>query len=100
LYEQVELECRAVYQRTKSFPAYTLCAKEKLDKLAPSQDALAGLKTPSADLYHYNFASPYISFDGAGILVILTGVVALFITIRTVAFIVLKVLLRARKPHI
>jgi len=99
LYEQVELECRPVYQRTKSFPAYTLCAKEKLDNLAPSQDALAGLKTPSADLYHYNFASPYVSFDSAGILVIITGVIGLLIMIRIVAFILLKVLLRIRKPR-
>jgi len=100
IYEQVELECRPVYQRTKSFPAYTQCAKEKLDKLAPGQDALASLKTPSADLYHYNFAPPYISFDLAGIFVIITGVVGLLIAIRIGAYIVLKVLLRARKPHI
>ena len=100
LYEQVEAECRPVYQRTKSFPAYTLCAKEKLDKLAPSQDALASLKAPSADLYHYNFASPTISFDGAGAFVILTGVVGLLIAIRMVAYIALKVLLSVRKPRI
>jgi hypothetical protein len=100
LYEQVEIECRPVYERTKSFPAYTLCAKEKLDTLAPNQDALANVKTPSADLYHYNFASPLISFDGAGILVILTGVTALVIAIRLVAYIVLKVLLHTRRPKI
>lgn len=100
LYEQVEIECRPVYERTKSFPAYTLCAKEKLDKLAPNQDALANVKTPSADLYHYNFASPLISFDLAGILVILTGVTAIVIIIRLVAYLVLTVLLRARRPRI
>lgn len=100
LYEQVEVECRPVYQRTKSFPAYTLCAKEKLDTLAPSQDALASLKTPPVDLYHYNFVSPLISFDGAGIFVLLTGVVGLLIVTRVVAFIVLKVLLGVRRPRI
>lgn len=100
LYEQVELECRPVYERTRSFPAYTLCAKEKLDKLAPNQDALANVKTPSADLYHYNFASPLISFDGAGALVILTGVTGLAIVIRFIAYVVLKVMLRARRPRI
>lgn len=100
LYEQVELECRPVYERTRSFPAYTLCAKEKLDKLAPNQDALANVKTPSADLYHYNFASPFISFDAAGIFVIITGVIALIIIIRLVAFAALTVLLRTRRPRI
>ena len=100
LYEQVEVECRPVYQRTKSFPAYTLCAKEKLDKLAPSQDALANLKTPPVDLYHYNFASPLISFDGAGIFVLLTGVVGLLIFVRLVAYVALKVMLRVRRPQI
>jgi hypothetical protein len=100
LYEQVELECRPVYDRTKSFPAYTLCAKEKLDKLAPNQDALANVKAPSADLYHYNFVSPLISFDAAGIFVILTGVTALVIAIRLMAYIVLKVLLHTRRPRI
>lgn len=100
LYEQVELECRPVYQRTKSFPAYTLCAKEKLGTLAPSQDALASMQAPSADLYHYNFASPYISFDAAGIFVIITGVVALLIIIRMLAYAVLKLLLIARKPRL
>ena len=100
LYEQVELECRPVYERTRSFPAYTLCAKERLDKLAPNQDALANVKTPSADLYHYNFVSPLISFDGAGIFVILTGVTGLVIVIRFMAYLVLKVMLRSRRPRI
>jgi len=73
LYAQVELECRPVYQRTHSFPAYTQCAHDKLSQLAPNQDALASLKAPLVDLYHFNFASPVISFDGAGIFVLLTG---------------------------
>lgn len=96
LYEQVEIECRPVYQRTKSFPAYTLCAKDKLAQLSPNQDALATLKAPSADLYHYNFVSPLISFDPAGIFVILTGVVGLLIVIRAIAYVTLKILLHAR----
>lgn len=100
-YEQIELECRPVYQRTKSFPAYTLCAKEKLDKLLGThQDALANLKTPPVDLYHYNFVSPLISFDGAGIFVIITGVVGLAIVIRFVAYVTLKIVLRTKRARI
>ena len=100
IYEQVEVECRPVYQRTKSFPAYTLCAKDKLAQLSPNQDALATLQAPSADLYHYNFVSPLISFDPAGIFVILTGVVGLLLIIRFIAYIMLKVLLRTRRSRI
>ncbi len=100
VYEQVELECRPVYQRTHSFPAYTQCAHEKLGQLAPGQDALSSLKTPQIDLYHYNFISPLISFDGAGVFVILTGVIALLIVVRFIAYVMLRALLRTRRPSV
>jgi hypothetical protein len=100
LYEQVEIECRPVYQRTKSFPAYTLCAKEKLAQLAPNQDALANLKTPPVELFHYNFVSPLISFDGAGIFVLITGAILLVIVVRMVGYITLKLLLRTKRAQI
>lgn len=100
LYAQVELECRPVYQRTHSFPAYTQCAHDKLSQLAPNQDALANLKTPPVDLYHYNFVSPIISFDGAGIFVLLTGAVGLIIIMRVVAYLALVLLLRTRRSRI
>lgn len=100
LYAQVELECRPVYQRTHSFPAYTQCAHDKLSQLAPNQDALASLKAPPVDLYHFNFASPVISFDGAGIFVLLTGFVSFLIIIRIVAYLTLRLLLRTKKPRV
>lgn len=100
LYAQVELECRPVYQRTHSFPAYTQCAHDKLAQLAPNQDALANLKTPLVDLYHYNFISPVISFDGAGIFVLLTALTGLVIIMRLIAYLALRLLLRARKSRI
>jgi hypothetical protein len=99
-YAQVELECRPVYQRTHSFPAYTQCAHDKLSQFSPGQDALANLKTPQIELYHYNFVTPIISFDGAGIFVLLTGVVALLIILRIMAYITLRLLLKARTPRI
>lgn len=100
LYAQVELECRPVYQRTRSFPAYTQCAHDKLAQLAPNQDALANLKTPPVDLYYYNFVSPLISFDGAGIFVLATGFIAVIIAIRAVAYFILRLLLRKRHARI
>jgi hypothetical protein len=100
VYEQVELECRPVYQRTHSFPAYTQCAHEKLAQLAPGQDALATLKTPQIDLYHYNFVSPLISFDGAGVFVVITGVIAFLIVFRFIAYVMLRLLLRTHRPSV
>lgn len=100
VYTQVELECRPVYQRTHSFPAYTQCAHEKLQQLAPGQDALSSLKTPSADLYHYNFVTPLISFDPAGIFVLITGVVAVCILLRMIVYLMLKIALRKHRPRI
>lgn len=96
LYEQVELECREVYTRTSSFPAYTQCAHDKLSTLLPGENALENLNLPSTDLYHYNFYSPVISFDLAGIFVILTGVVAILLLIRVIIYFTLKLLL---SPH-
>lgn len=100
LYAQVELECRPIYNRTHSFPAYTQCAHDKLQQLAPGQDALSGLKTPDTVLYHYNFVSPLISFDPAGIAVLITGVIALFILFRLLAYIALRIALRDHRTRI
>lgn len=100
LYAQVELECRPVYQRTKSFPAYTQCAHDRLAQLAPEQDALATLKAPPTDLYHYNFVSPVISFDPAGIFVLITGVILVLIVVRWLTYIGLVIALRAKRPRI
>lgn len=100
VYTQVELQCRPVYQSTHSFPAYTQCAHDKLSQLTPGQDALASLKAPNVDLYHYNFVSPIISFDPAGIFVIITGVIGLIIIARIMTYLVLKMFLRAKYSRI
>lgn len=100
IYTQVELQCRPIYQSTHSFPAYTQCAHDKLGELAPGQDALSSLKTPDVELYHYNFATPLLSFDPAGIFVMITGVSGLVIVLRIVTYLVLKMLLRAKRPRI
>jgi len=100
LYTQVELECRPVYNRTHSFPAYTQCAHDKLQQLAPGQDALSSLKTPDVMLYHYNFVSPLISFDPAGIFVLITGVIGICILFRLLAYSILKIVLRRHRARI
>lgn len=96
-YTKAEAECQPVFERTRSFPAYTQCAHDKLSQLSPDQDILANLKTPSPDLFRYNYASPAWSADIAGFTVVLTLIVALMIVFRTVIYFVLRAILRSHR---
>ena len=95
IYTQVELECRPVFKRTQSFPAYTQCARDKLAVLMPpGQDALANLQAPSTDLFKYNFLSPLWSPDLAGFFVLGTVVVAVALLARSLTYLTLRAILR------
>lgn len=97
LYAQAEAQCQPVFQRTRSFPAYTQCAADILSKLAPGQDALSNLKTPSPDLYKFNYVSPLWSPDLAGVTVVLTLIATLMLIFRLVTYYVLRAILRAHR---
>ncbi|HKX72442.1 MAG TPA: hypothetical protein VJM32_00315 [Candidatus Saccharimonadales bacterium] len=97
IYAQAEAACRPVFQRTRSFPAYTQCAADILSRLAPGQDALSNLKTPSPDLYRFNYASPVLSFDLAGLTVVLTLVAVIALIFRLVSYYVLRAILRSHR---
>lgn len=94
-YTQVELECRAVFKRTHSFPAYTQCAHDKLSTLAPGQDPLAKFSAPSTDLFRYNYVSPLWSPDLAGLTVLLTVVVTVVIVSRSITYLAVRAILRS-----
>lgn len=100
LYAQVEAECQPVFRSTHSFPAYTQCAHDKLSQLAPGQDPLANLKTPNAELYHYNFASPIISFDPAGFFVLFTFAVTVVLLAKLLTYFALFLVIRHKKARI
>ncbi|HET9412025.1 MAG TPA: hypothetical protein VFO38_04200 [Candidatus Saccharimonadales bacterium] len=97
LYSQAELECRPVYQRTRSFPAYTQCAHDRLSQLSPGSDPLAALKTPPPEAFKYNFVSPLWSADLAGIAVALTGVVAFLTISKIITYLILRAILRSHR---
>ena len=97
LYAQAELVCRPVFERTRSFPAYTICAQEQLSKLAPGQDPLAAIKTPSPDLYRFNFASPLWSPDAAGFTVLAAGIVAILTIGKIITYLILRAILRSHR---
>jgi len=97
IYTQVELQCRPVYQSTHSFPAYTACAHDKLGQLSPGQDPLANVKTPSSDLYIFNFTSPLWSPDVAGFTVVLTLFVAILVIFKSITYLILRAILRSHR---
>jgi hypothetical protein len=97
LYAQAEAQCQPIFQRTRSFPAYTQCAADILSRLAPGQDALSNIKTPSPDLYKFNYVSPLWSPDLAGITVVLTLIAGLMLIFRLVTYYVLRAILRAHR---
>ena len=96
-YTQVELECRPIFNRTHSFPAYTQCAREKLSKLTPGQDALSSFVPPSPDLFRYNYVSPVWSPDLAGLSVLLTLLTGVILLGRMASYLVLRAILRAHQ---
>ncbi len=97
IYEQVELQCRPVFKRTHSFPAYTQCAREKLSTLAPGQDSLTNFAPPSADLFKFNYVSPLWSPDLAGFTVLTAVFVGVLLVARIVGYLVLRAILRAHQ---
>lgn len=98
-YEQVELECRPVFQRTGSFPAYTECARGKLATIGAGLDALSAFAPPPVDLYRYNFTSPLWSFDGAGFALILTALAAFLLLLRLLGYAVLRLIIKSHNGH-
>jgi preprotein translocase subunit SecF len=93
LYDQADRECHAVFNRTQSFPAYTQCVAEKLEKFQ-GNDPLANVKGPSVDLYRYNFVSPAWSADLAGFAVAATILLGLLIIGRLILSLILYLVLR------
>lgn len=93
-YQQVETRCRQ--QHAANFSAYIVCVENGMKGLAPGSDPLANVKAPPQDLFKYNFASPSLSFDWAGLMVFATLLVAALLILRVAGFITLRLLLRVK----
>lgn len=98
-YQEVETNCRQQYVANGSFSGYIACAENGLKALAPGTDPLAGVKAPAQELFRYNFASPILSFDWAGLTVLTTLLVAALLILRMVGFITLKIILRVKSHN-
>jgi len=96
VYQQASIECRARWQGgVASFRNdYVQCVIDKVSALSASTDPTASLRLPSVSSYRYDFASPLISFDLAGISVLITVILLLIILGRIISNIVLSLVLR------
>lgn len=97
VYQRASVECRARWQgNVASFRNdYVKCVEDAVAAV-PSQQQLA-LELPRAAAYRYNFASPLISFDLAGISVILSLIILGLIIVRLLLFYILKLVLLLRQ---
>ena len=96
VYQQASVECRAKWQGgvTSFRNDYVQCVIDRVSALASSTDPTATVKLPLVDNYRYDFSSPVLSFDAAGLLVILTGVTLGAIVVRVVSSLILSLVVR------
>lgn len=96
VYQQASVECRAKWQGgvTSFRNDYVQCVIDRVSALASSADPTAAVKLPLVDNYRYDFSSPVLSFDAAGLFVILTGVTLVAIVVRVLSSLILSVVVR------
>ncbi len=97
VYQKASLECQARFQGgVESFRNdYVACVSNAVSNLPPEQQQEAAL--PRASAYTYNFSSPLLSLDLAGISVLLTVALGLVIVVRLVALYWLRWLIKRRR---
>jgi hypothetical protein len=97
VYQQASITCRDRFQGgTASFRNdYVACVAAAVSNLPSEQQQKAHL--PSPELYRYSFSSPLISFDVAGLSVMTTFILGLFILTKLTEAITIKLLLKRRR---
>lgn len=97
VYQQAAVECRARFQGgVESFRNdYVACVAERVGSLSQGQAASA-LKLPPVDNYRYDYVSPLISFDLAGLAVVFCLLIVVVIISRLIVLVVLRLLLKHR----
>lgn len=98
-YKDTEAACRNQYTRGGSFSAYIKCVQDGLKSLSPGSDPLASVKVPPAELFKFNFVSPVLSLDLAGLAVLATLLVGLLLVIRIMLYMALKAVLKLRSRN-
>lgn len=100
VYQKASIECRSRFQGgAESFRNdYVTCVESEVAKLPQTQQTQVYL--PRAASYHYNFASPLISFDIAGIFTAISLLLAFFIFMRLILLYTLRFLVKKRTNHL
>ena len=96
VYQQASVECRSRFQggRESFRNDYVQCVVERVSTLSPQLDSSSTLGLPRADAYKISFASPLLSFDLAGLFVVLCFVIIAVILTRLAAMVLLRLLLK------
>ena len=96
VYQKASVECQSRFQGgAASFRNdYVTCVESEVAKLPQAQQNQVYL--PRAASYHYNFVSPLVSFDIAGIMTILSLLLCVFIFTRLILLYVLRWLVKRR----
>ncbi|MDO8335567.1 MAG: hypothetical protein Q7T74_02150 [Candidatus Saccharibacteria bacterium] len=95
LYQKAAIDCRARFQGgTASFRNdYVQCVANAVSELPANQQSA---NLPKLENYHYNFASPLISPDFAGLSVLIGLILTLFILLRLILLYTLRFIVKRR----
>lgn len=72
---------------------YVDCFAREFAKFDPGQDPISSVELPEVATYRFEFVSPKISFDFAGLSLLVTVLIGLMIFIRAIVIIVLRTIL-------
>ena len=101
VYAAADRICKPRYINDGSYSAaYMLCIKDETSKRTSGNEIITEIKAPDPSLYRFEFFSPRLSFDFAGVSTLITGVIALLIVVRVIVASVLKFLLRRQYKSI
>lgn len=98
-YQKAAIECRSRFKggRESFRNDYVTCVEGIVGALPENQQTA---NVPLLENYHYNFASPLISFDIAGLSVVLAGILISFILLRLIALYTLKFVIKRRAKQL
>lgn len=103
VYQQASIDCRSRFQGgTDSFRNdYVQCVVARVSALSQGELGSSSLNLPKADAYRHNFYSPRLSFDLAGLSVVLTGVIAVWILAKIIIELITRAVIKRRiKPNL
>jgi hypothetical protein len=94
IYQQANKICQA---QGGSFNAYVQCVSSRVASAGQGSDKLKSAYLPQPSAYQYNFISPIISLDLAGLTTVLCLIVTGVILARLLVILLLRLILRWRK---